>query len=125
LLAHGEGQAVARIPVFSAETTRTLRTYLRAVVTNGTGHAAEAPGGVIGKTGTAEQLGEAGYDEDRNFSSFAGLFPAAEPRYVIVVALDEPRAAQAGGLTTGGAVAAPAVSRMVTRAAPLLGLRAD
>jgi cell division protein FtsI (penicillin-binding protein 3) len=119
-----EGDAnVARTPVFSPETTARVLSYLRATVVGGTGRAADVPGlEVAGKTGTAEIFfADAGYDESRNFSSFAGLFPASDPRYVIVVALDEPHAESDGVRRTGGAVAAPVVARIGARAAPILG----
>src|SRR5690606_27433371 len=79
---------VERTPVFTPEVTRQLIVYMRAGVTDGTGRAADVPGlQVAGKTGTAEKFSAAsGYDESRNFSSFAGVFPANDPRYVIVVA---------------------------------------
>ena len=121
LIARAPGDAIARTPVFSTETTRLLLTYLRAAVIEGTGRAADAPGlEIAGKTGTAEKLGadRAGYDQSRNFSSFAGVFPASNPRYVIVLALDD---VGAGG--AGGQVAAPAVARVAERIAPILGLR--
>ncbi len=120
LLARAPDAAVTRTPVFSPEVTRQLMVYLRAVVTDGTGRAADVPGlFVAGKTGTAEKpSGAAGYDESRNFSSFAGVFPANDPRYVIVLALDDTGAA-------GGAVAAPAVARTLRRMAPMLGFRVE
>jgi cell division protein FtsI (penicillin-binding protein 3) len=119
-----EGRAnIARTQVFSPETTRLVMSYLRATVVGGTGRAADVPGlEIAGKTGTAEIFfADAGYDESRNFSSFAGLFPASDPRYVIVLALDEPHADGDGMRRTGGAVAAPAVARIGARAAPILG----
>jgi cell division protein FtsI (penicillin-binding protein 3) len=120
-----EGRAnIARTQVFSPETTRLVMSYLRATVVGGTGRAADVPGlEIAGKTGTAEIFfADAGYDESRNFSSFAGLFPASDPRYVIVLALDEPHADGDGMRRTGGAVAAPAVARIGARAAPILGV---
>ncbi|MGE0828979.1 MAG: penicillin-binding protein 2, partial [Hyphomonadaceae bacterium] len=52
--------------------------------------------------------------------------PASDPRYVIVLALDEPARAQSqDGLATGGAVAAPVVGRIAARIAPVLGLRVE
>jgi cell division protein FtsI (penicillin-binding protein 3) len=122
LLARAPDEAVERTPVFSPEVTRQLLFYLRAVVADGTGRAADVPGlFVAGKTGTAEKLGGgAGYDESRNFSSFAGVFPANDPRYVIVLALDD-----TGSGAAGGAVAAPAVARTLRRIAPMLGLRVE
>lgn len=122
LLARAPEEPVVRTPVFSPEVTRQLLLYLRAVVTDGTGQAADVPGlFVAGKTGTAEKIGgAAGYDESRNFSSFAGVFPANDPRYVIVLALDD-----TGEGAAGGAVAAPAVARTLRRMAPMLGLRVE
>jgi cell division protein FtsI (penicillin-binding protein 3) len=121
LLLHAPGDDIETSPVFSAGATRQVLAYLRAVVTEGTGRAADVPGlQVAGKTGTAEKLGqETGYDESRNFSSFAGIFPANDPRYVIVLALDD-----LGPGESGGAAAAPAVARTLRRVAPMLGLRA-
>jgi cell division protein FtsI (penicillin-binding protein 3) len=120
LLARDPDDHVAAAPVFSPETTAQVLAMMRDVVVAGTGRAADVPGlGVAGKTGTAELRGENGiYDESRNFSSFAGVFPVDNPRYVIVVALDGVGAGEAGG-----AVAAPIVARVLRRAAPMLGLR--
>jgi cell division protein FtsI (penicillin-binding protein 3) len=122
LLARASDTEIERTPVFSPEVTRQVNAYLRAVVTEGTGHAADVPGLLVaGKTGTAEKLGgETGYDESRNFSSFAGVFPANDPRYVIIVALDD-----TGEGAAGGQVAAPAVARTLRRIAPMLGLRVE
>lgn len=120
LLARAPDAEIAAAPVFSPETTAQLLVMLRGAVTSGTGRAADVPGlNVAGKTGTAElRTGDGGYDDSRNFSSFAGVFPGDDPRYVIVVALDGVGAGEAGG-----AVAAPIVARVLRRAAPLLGLR--
>lgn len=122
MLALGSDANVQRAQVFTPAVTRQVLTYLRAAVTDGTGRAANVPGlAVAGKTGTAEKPGGAqGYDQSRNFSSFAGVFPANDPRYVIVVALDDTGAGEAGGL-----VAAPVVARTLRRIAPMLGLRVE
>ena len=59
-------------------------------------------------------------------TSFAGVFPMDEPRYVIVVMLDEPKAtAETYGFRTAGWNVAPVVSRTVSRIAPMLGVRPD
>ncbi|MGD9981014.1 MAG: peptidoglycan D,D-transpeptidase FtsI family protein [Hyphomonadaceae bacterium] len=122
MLALAPDAEIGRTQIFTSEVTRQVMTYLRAVVTEGTGRAADVRGlAVAGKTGTAEKPGGAqGYDEGRNFSSFAGVFPAGDPRYVIVVALDDTGAGEAGGL-----VAAPVVARTLRRIAPMLGLRVE
>lgn len=118
--------APALEPVFSPRATASVVQMMRAVVETGTGAAARADAGgidLIGKTGTAEKPTSPGgeYDTDRMLSSFVGMFPGADPRYVVVLALDEPeRTPETGGEATGGAVAAPAVGRLVTRIAPML-----
>lgn len=122
MLRRAPDDAIERTQVFTPQTTRQVLSYLRYAVTDGTGRAADVRGlEVAGKTGTAEKLGDdAAYDESRNFSSFAGVFPASNPRYVIVVSMDDVHAGQ-----VGGAVAAPVVARVLTRAAPMLGLRVE
>jgi len=122
LLARGPGAEIERTAIFSPEVSRQVLSYMRATVTSGTGRAADVPGlAVAGKTGTAELFENAtGYDESRNFSSFAGVFPAHDPRYVIVVSLDG-----VGEGAVGGAIAAPVVARTLRRIAPMLGLRVE
>jgi cell division protein FtsI (penicillin-binding protein 3) len=123
LIAQAPDAEIERTVIFSPDVTRQVNAYLRAVVTSGTGRAADVPGlAVAGKTGTAEKLGSdtATYDESRNFSSFAGIFPANDPRFVIVVALDD-----TGEGAAGGQVAAPVVARTLRRIAPMLGLRVE
>ena len=122
LLARGPDVEIERSLVFSPEVTRQVLAFMRATVTSGTGRAADVPGlAVAGKTGTAEVFeNTSGYDESRNFSSFAGVFPAHDPRYVIVVSLDG-----VGEGAVGGAIAAPVVARTLRRIAPMLGLRVE
>jgi cell division protein FtsI (penicillin-binding protein 3) len=112
--------------VFKPESADAVLAMMRAAVTEGTARKAAVNGvQVAAKTGTAEKSGANGYDRDLNFSSIAAVFPADAPRYVLVLALDEPaRTAETGGLATGGAVAAPAAGRLIGRIAPLLGLTA-
>ena len=114
----------AGVRVLKAGTSRDMRRLLRLVVTGGTGSKAHAPGYLVGgKTGTAEKTGARGYRAKALVSSFIGAFPIHDPRYVVMAVLDEPHGnAQSLGYATGGWVAAPAVSRFITRAAPLLGV---
>ena len=109
--------------VFSEDTSYKMRALLRLVVTHGTGRKADAPGyRVGGKTGSAEKY----HDRSLMVTSFAGVFPMDEPRYVIVVMLDEPKAtAETYGFRTAGWNVAPVVSRTVSRIAPMLGVRPD
>ena len=94
--------------VFSEDTSYKMRSLLRLVVTEGTGKKADAPGyRVGGKTGTAEK-----YRQPLRLlvTSFAGVFPMDEPRYVMVMMLDEPKAtAETYGFRTAGVERRPGV----------------
>ena len=109
--------------VFTEDTSYKMRALLRLVVTEGTGRKADAPGYRIGgKTGTAEKY----HNKSLLVTSFAGVFPMDEPRYVIVVMLDEPKAtAETFGFRTAGWNVAPVISKTVSRIAPMLGVRPD
>ena len=113
--------------VFSEETSYKMRALLRLVVTQGTGKKADAPGyRVGGKTGTAEKLVGGHYAGNKVVTTFAGVFPMDEPRYVMVVMLDEPQpTAETYGFRTAGWNVAPVVSKTVSRIAPMLGVRPD
>ena len=110
--------------VFTADTSYRMRSLLRLVVMKGTGKKADAPGyRVGGKTGTAQKLIDGHYSQTVNITSFAGVFPMDDPRYVVVVMLDAPKATKdTYGFTTAGWNVAPVVSRTVSRIAPMLGI---
>lgn len=112
------------VRVLSQSTSEDMRRLLRLVVERGTGKFAEAPGYLVGgKTGTAEKVEHKGYARHELLSSFVGVFPINQPRYAIFVAIDTPHGdAKTGGEATGGWVAAPAVSRIVQRMAPIEGI---
>ena len=113
--------------VFSEDTSYKMRALLRLVVTHGTGRKADAPGyRVGGKTGTAEKLVGGRYTSAAVVTTFAGVFPMDEPRYVIVAMLDDPKAtAETYGFHTAGWNVAPVISRTISRIAPMLGVRPD
>jgi cell division protein FtsI (penicillin-binding protein 3) len=110
--------------VISADTSGKMRELLRLVVQAGTGKSADAPGYLVGgKTGTAQKQKGHGYEPNARLASFIGAFPMSAPRYVVFVMVDEPHPnAHSYGFATGGWVAAPVVSRVVQRMAPMLGL---
>ncbi|MDO5647049.1 penicillin-binding protein 2 [Paracoccus sp. (in: a-proteobacteria)] len=99
---------------------------LRQVVTRGTARQAEVPGyEVAGKTGTADKpRASGGYHKNKVISTFASIFPASDPQYVLIVALDEPVVQTAGGgeIRTAGVTAVPVAAEVIRRVAPLLGL---
>ncbi len=110
--------------VISSATSNLMRELLRLVVQAGTGKSAEAPGYLVGgKTGTAQKTLAKGYAANARLASFVGAFPINDPRYVVLIMVDEPKPnAHSYGFATGGWVAAPVVSRIVQRMAPLLGM---
>lgn len=112
------------VRVFTEDTSYKMRALLRLVVTQGTGKKADAPGyRVGGKTGTAEKLLNGRYTSSAVVTTFAGVFPMDEPRYVIVAMLDDPKATKdTYGFHTAGWNVAPVVSRTVGRIAPMLGV---
>jgi cell division protein FtsI (penicillin-binding protein 3) len=113
--------------VFSEDTSYKMRGLLRLVVTQGTGRKADAPGyRVGGKTGTAEKLLNGHYTSSAVVTSFAGVFPMDEPRYVMVMMLDDPKAtAETYGFHTAAWNIGPAFGVTVSRIAPMLGVRPD
>ena len=99
---------------------------LRGVVTGGTASIADVSGYFVGgKTGTADKpSAQGGYDKEKNITSFASIFPIDEPKYVLVIALDE--AQDTSGpepKRTAGWTAVPVSAEIIARVAPLLGLR--
>jgi len=110
--------------VYSEETSRRMRQLLRMIVLEGTGRKGEAPGfRVGGKTGTAEKTSSGGYSRKVNVSTFAAAFPMDDPRYVVIAMLDAPKGtADTFGFTTAAWTAAPVVSKVISRAGPLLGV---
>ena len=70
-----------------------LVSILRKIVTTkeGTATLANVEGyEVAGKTGTAEKILEGGYSR-KKINTFASVFPASNPKYSLVVMLDEPK----------------------------------
>ena len=112
--------------VMSAKAAAAARKMLRKVVTEGTASMGEVAGYEVGgKTGTADKpRPRGGYYEDKVIATFASIFPASNPKYVLVVTLDEP--VETSGdkpRRTAGWTAVPVAAEMIQRIAPLLGLR--
>jgi cell division protein FtsI (penicillin-binding protein 3) len=111
-------------PPVSAATAAKLRWLLWLTATDGTGTLARVPGYLIGgKTGSADKASNGGYRGGGLLSSFVGVFPIDQPRYVVLVVLDQPKGdAETYGMAEGGWTAAPTVGRIISRIGPLLGL---
>jgi len=80
--------------VISRETSLDLARMLVSVVKNGHGKKAGVPGYLVaGKTGTAQvpKKDGPGYEEGVHVGSFAGFAPAYDPKFVMLVKLDNPK----------------------------------
>jgi cell division protein FtsI (penicillin-binding protein 3) len=114
--------------LMSARAAADGRRMLRKVVSEGTASFGEVPGYFVGgKTGTADKpKPRGGYYKEKVIATFASIFPAHKPRYVLVVTLDEP--VETSGdkpRRTAGWTSVPVAAEMVRRIAPLLGLRPE
>jgi len=110
--------------VISAETAREIGDALRGVVSDrGTAAAAAVPGFTIaGKTGTAQKVDpRGGYMSGRYVTSFVGFMPADDPKFTLLVLLDDPTMKE--GAAFGGLVAGPVFARIAEKAARYLDLR--
>lgn len=99
---------------------------LRRVVTDGTASMAKMDEyAIAGKTGTADKPRKGGgYYDDKVINTFASVFPAEAPQYVLVVTLDEPIDRTGPEVRrTAGWTSVPVAAEIVRRTAPLLGLR--
>ncbi len=101
----------------SAKTARDVKGMLEQVVLAGTArHAVKLTGyTAAGKTGTPQKVDPVTrrYSHTKFMPTFAGFVPASEPRFAIIVMLDEPI-----GLHQGGQVSAP-VFKSIAEAALL------
>jgi cell division protein FtsI (penicillin-binding protein 3) len=114
--------------IVSEEVSEQIRSILRNVVTEGTSSLGDVEGYAVGgKTGSADKpRPNGGYYEDRVLSTFASVFPAHDPRYVLILTLDEPEIVALGeARRTAGWTAVPVAAEVIRRVAPLLGLRPE
>ena len=111
------------IPVIKAKTSAHMRNLMRLNVEKGSGRRAEVKGyRVGGKTGTAEKVVNGKYSSDKRFNAFLAAFPIDDPRYVVLVFIDEPKPEKGKLSATAGLNAAPVVGNIIRRSASVLGI---
>jgi len=118
-----EARAIAK-RVVKPETSADMRYLMRLNAEKGTATKADVKGFYVGgKTGTAEKVINGRYAKHRLMTDFMAVLPADEPRFLLLIMLDEPKpTAETHGFATSGWNAAPVAAKVITRIAPLLGL---
>jgi cell division protein FtsI (penicillin-binding protein 3) len=116
------------LPVVSAETSERIRYLMRLNALEGSGSrmnkfAAGYRAG--GKTGTAEKVVNGRYDSTKSLAVFTSAFPLDNPRYAMVILVDEPRNENEQSGRTAGWNAGEATGRIIQRVAPMLGISPD
>ena len=110
--------------VVKTETSDAIRSLMRLNVQKGSGRNADVPGYFVGgKTGTAEKVVNGRYSSNKRRNVFLSAFPMDDPRYLVLVLLDEPNPEKPGISATAGRNAAPTVAGIVRRIAPMLGIQ--
>jgi cell division protein FtsI (penicillin-binding protein 3) len=111
--------------VMPEQVAKTLQGMLQQVIEDPRGvYRARVPGyHVAGKSGTARKatVGSRGYTENAYRSLFAGFGPLSDPRYAIVIVIDEP--SKAGYF--GGLVSAPVFSKVMSGTLRLMNVTPD
>ncbi len=108
--------------VIQPETSAQMRDLMRLVVQRGTGRRAGIAGFDIGgKTGTAIKVKDGHYTHDV-VNSFVAAFPISQPKYLVLITLDEPKAEYPEKLSEAGYNAAPAAGALIRRIGPMLGI---
>jgi len=107
LASHGTPTGVQ---LLDPKVTRKVVDWMETVVQKGSGKGLQIPGYRIGgKTGTAQKAHNGVYIPGARICSFVAVLPVENPRYVVLVVVDEPQ----GGNAYGATVAVPVARQIV------------
>ena len=123
----GEAMTIGR-RVISPQTGTYVRYLMRLNALEGSGrHMNKIAEGYLagGKTGTADKVVNGRYDSSRNLAVFASGFPLNDPKYVMVILVDEPKRENAHSGRTAAWNAGEVTGRIIHRIAPVLGVMPD
>src|SRR5690606_31276539 len=97
-----------------------MRYLMRLNAEKGSARKAEVEGYYVGgKTGTSEKVIGGRYAKNRLLTTFTAILPADQPRYQVLIMLDEPQGLpETHGYATSGWNAAPTAGRVIARIAP-------
>ncbi|MBV9631665.1 MAG: penicillin-binding protein 2, partial [Xanthobacteraceae bacterium] len=110
--------------VIKPETSVMMRYLMRLNAEKGSATKVDVKGYYVGgKTGTAEKAINGHYAKNRLLTDFMAVMPSDNPRYLVLVMLDEPQPLpETHGYATAAWNAGPATAHIITRIAPMLGL---
>jgi cell division protein FtsI (penicillin-binding protein 3) len=98
------------VPLLDPKVTRIVLGWLETVVQKGSGKGLQIPGYRLGgKTGTAQKARNGIYIPGARICSFVAVLPIEDPRYVVLVVVDEPQ----GGNAYGSTVAVPVARQII------------
>jgi len=107
-----------RTRVMDRQLADRVAAMLEQVVVEGTGTKAQVPGyRAAGKTGTAQMAVNGAFDDNHHTAWFAGFLPMPDPRWVIVVAIENPTKT-----FWASSVAAPVFARVAQATIHMAGL---
>jgi cell division protein FtsI (penicillin-binding protein 3) len=119
-----EARALAK-QVIKPDTSDKMRYLMRANAERGTAKLADVQGYYVGgKTGTSEKVVNGRYSKKQVLNSFTAIMPADNPRFQVLIMLDEPQPLpETHGFITSGWNAVPTGGKVIARIAPLLGIQ--
>ncbi|MDF0516127.1 penicillin-binding protein 2 [Bradyrhizobium yuanmingense] len=124
-LKRSESEAMAMAKrVIKPETSDKMRFLMRLNAEVGSARKADVKGYYVGgKTGTSEKVVNGRYAKKRVLNSFTAILPCDDPKYHVLIMLDEPQALpETHGFITSGWNTAPTAGKVIERIAPLLGV---
>ena len=117
-----KNQKKVKIKIIDDQVSKNISLLLEKIVKEGTGKKARVNGlAVGGKTATSKKLEKGEYSEKKLITSFIGIFPVEEPKFISLILFDEPT--KNAGISIenfGGNTAAPTFSRIVRKISPIL-----
>ncbi len=116
-----ENEPTAIRRVLEPEVAETLKGMMETTVEKGEYQVARIPGYSIGgKTGTASIATKNGYDQTGTIASFVGYSPVEDPKFIVLIKIDEPKKSP-----WGSDVAAPAFKNIARRVYAYLNMPPD
>lgn len=110
--------------VVRPDVSEAIRYLMRINAEIGSAKKANIPGLFVGgKTGTADKIIHGRYANNKVFTTFMALVPADKPKYLFMVVMNEPQGLKSTfGFHTAAWNAGEITGKVITRAAPMLGI---